>query len=79
MTLLKQELTHSILNCAYKVHSALRSGLYQSEYEECLHYELEEAGHNVVKQKSMLVANGSEMNHVLNSVLLRCATRRAFI
>jgi len=25
----------------------------ESAYEECLHYELEEVGHNVVKQKSM--------------------------
>jgi hypothetical protein len=41
MTLLYQELTGSILNCAYKVHSALGPGLLESVYEECLHYELD--------------------------------------
>ena len=53
MTLLFQELTGSILNCAYKVHSALGPGLLESAYEECLHYELHKAGHEVIKQKPM--------------------------
>jgi hypothetical protein len=44
MTLLHQELTSSILKCAYKVHSALGPGLLESAYEECLHYELYKAG-----------------------------------
>lgn len=35
MTLLHQELTSSIINCAYKVRSALGSGLLESAYEEC--------------------------------------------
>ena len=53
MTLLHEELTSSILHCAYKVHSALGPGLLESAYEECLQYELEEVGHNVSKQKPM--------------------------
>jgi GxxExxY protein len=53
MTLLFQELTGSILKCAYKVHSALGPGLLESAYEECLHYELHKAGHEVIKQKPM--------------------------
>jgi GxxExxY protein len=53
MTLLHQELTSSILNCAYKVHSALGPGLLESAYEECLHYELDKAGLFVLKQKPM--------------------------
>ncbi|TAL64255.1 MAG: GxxExxY protein [Bacteroidetes bacterium] len=53
MTLLHQELTSSILNCAYKVHSALGPGLLESAYEECLHYELDKAGLVVCKQKPM--------------------------
>jgi len=53
MTLLHQELTGSILNCAYKVHSALGPGLLESAYEECLHYELDRAGLFVIKQKPM--------------------------
>jgi GxxExxY protein len=53
MTLLHQELTSSILNCAYKVHSTLGPGLLESAYEECLHYELHKAGLEVIKQKPM--------------------------
>lgn len=53
MTLLHQELTSSILNCAYKVHSSLGPGLLESAYEECLHYELEKVGLVVIKQKPM--------------------------
>jgi GxxExxY protein len=53
MTLLHQELTSSILNCAYKVHTALGPGLLESAYEECLHYELDKAGLMVMKQKPM--------------------------
>jgi len=53
MTLLHQELTSSILSCAYKVHSASGPGLLESAYEECLHYELDRIGLVVVKQKPM--------------------------
>jgi GxxExxY protein len=53
MALLHQELTSSILNCAYKVHSALGPGLLESAYEECLHYELNKKGLSVIKQKPM--------------------------
>jgi GxxExxY protein len=53
MPLLHEELTGSILNCAYKVHSALGPGLLESAYEECLYYELDKNGLAVVKQKPM--------------------------
>lgn len=53
ITLLYQELTGSILNCAYKVHSALGPGLLESAYEECLHYEIDRIGLEVIKQKPM--------------------------
>ena len=53
MTLLYEELTGSILKCAYKVHGALGPGLLESAYEECLHYELDKIGLEVVKQKTM--------------------------
>jgi GxxExxY protein len=53
MNLLHQELTGSILNCAFKVHSALGPGLLESAYEECLHYELDKNGLSVIKQKPM--------------------------
>ena len=53
MTFLYQELTNSILKCAYKVHCALGPGLLESAYEECLHYEIEKTGLLVIKQKPM--------------------------
>ncbi len=53
MTLLHEELTGSILRCAYKVHSALGPGLLESAYEECLHYELDKIGILAIKQKPM--------------------------
>ena len=53
MTLLHQELTGSILKCAYKVHSVLGPGLLESAYEECLHYELDKIGLVAIKQKPM--------------------------
>jgi GxxExxY protein len=53
MTLLHEELTSSILKCAYKIHSALGPGLLESAYEECLFYELEKNGLVVNKQKPM--------------------------
>ena len=53
MTLLHQELTSSILNCAFKVHSALGPGLLESAYEECLFYELDKIGVSAIKQKPM--------------------------
>ena len=53
MEYLYQELTGSIIKCAYKVHTALGPGLLESAYEECLSYELEIAGLNIERQKPM--------------------------
>jgi GxxExxY protein len=53
MKLLYEELTGSILHCAYKVHSVLGPGLLESAYEECLHYEIDKIGLPVIKQKPM--------------------------
>ncbi|HOW38953.1 MAG TPA: GxxExxY protein [Bacteroidales bacterium] len=53
MGLLYEELTGSILKCAYRVHSLLGPGLLESAYEECLYYELDKSGLQVIKQKSM--------------------------
>lgn len=53
MKLLYEELTSSILHCAYKIHSALGPGLLESVYEECLHYELKRLHLSVIKQKPM--------------------------
>ncbi len=63
MTLLHEELTSSILRCAYKVHTSLGPGLLESAYEECLLFELERTGLYVVKQKPMpLIYEGIKMD-----------------
>ncbi len=46
------ELTHKIIGCAMKVHSALGPGLLESAYESCLFYELTSCGLVVEKQKA---------------------------
>lgn len=52
----RDEITHSILNAAYKVHSALGPGLLESAYEHCLAYELRAAGLYVEAQKPLPLA-----------------------
>jgi GxxExxY protein len=42
-----------VLDCAFKVHTALGSGLLESAYEECLYYEISKNGLKVDKQKSL--------------------------
>ncbi len=63
MGLLYEELTDSILKCAYKVHTTLGPGLLESAYEECLYFELDKAGLQVKKQKPMpLVYEGRKLD-----------------
>lgn len=47
------DLTQIILDCSYKVHTALGPGLLESAYEECLFYELNLVGIAVEKQKAL--------------------------
>jgi GxxExxY protein len=49
----REEIFKQILDCAFKVHSALGPGLLESAYEECLFYEIREVGLNVEKQKPL--------------------------
>jgi len=44
-------LTEKIIGCAINVHKALGPGLLESAYEECLCYELLQAGLEVERQK----------------------------
>ena len=43
----------TILDCSFKVHTALGPGLLESSYEECLYYELVKSGLKVKKQKAL--------------------------
>ncbi|MBC8320160.1 MAG: GxxExxY protein [Bacteroidetes bacterium] len=42
-----------VLDCSFKVHTALGPGLLESAYEECLYYELQQSGLEVKKQKAL--------------------------
>jgi len=43
----------TVLDCSFKVHTALGQGLLESAYEECLYYELMQSGLKVRKQKAL--------------------------
>jgi len=43
-------ITETIIGCAIKVHKELGPGLLESAYEECLAYELKQAGLNAERQ-----------------------------
>jgi GxxExxY protein len=53
MELLYKDLTGKIVDCAITVHKTLGPGLLESAYEECLLFELNSNGLNVVKQLPM--------------------------
>ena len=48
-------ITENIIGCAIEVHKALGPGLLESAYEECLIYELQNAGLSVEQQKPVPV------------------------
>jgi len=48
-----EEIFKQILDCSFRVHSALGPGLLESSYEECLFYELKQRGRSVDKQKPL--------------------------
>lgn len=54
----ENELSHKIIGCAMKVHTALGPGLLEKAYEECLFFELKQAGVEVSKQKSLPLLYG---------------------
>ncbi|MFW5983068.1 MAG: GxxExxY protein [bacterium] len=47
------DITHEILDSAYKVHSALGPGLLESSYQACLVYELKKKGLKVEVEKPL--------------------------
>ena len=47
----ENEISSIVLDCAYKVHTKLGSGLLEKVYRECLAYELIKCGLNVVQEK----------------------------
>ncbi len=58
------EITQSILNAAYEVHTVLGPGLLESIYEACLAHELRKRGHTVEKQVTLPVIYKGERMEV---------------
>jgi GxxExxY protein len=48
-----------VLDCSFKIHTALGPGLLESVYVECLNYELIQSGMNVEKQKALPLVYGN--------------------
>jgi len=49
----ENEISKIILDCTFKVHTALGRGLLESAYKECLAYELIKGGLKVEKEKPL--------------------------
>jgi GxxExxY protein len=49
----KEAIFKMILDCSFKVHSALGPGLLESAYTECLYFDLVQSGLKVEKQKAL--------------------------
>lgn len=49
------ELTYKVIGLAIEVHKELGPGLLESAYQECLFYELKNAGLKVEKEKALPV------------------------
>ncbi len=63
----ENELSHLVVGCAMRVHSALGPGLLESAYEACLQFELTKSGLKVEAQKPLPL--------VYESVQLECGYR----
>lgn len=61
------QITEKIIGCAIKVHKILGPGLLESAYEECLVYELGNAGLKTDRQKSVPV--------IYKEIILECGYR----
>ncbi|MBN2683875.1 MAG: GxxExxY protein [Pontiellaceae bacterium] len=61
------ELSNQVIGCALKVHKELGPGLLESAYEQCLCYELLQAGLKIERQKALPVEYGD--------VLIDCGYR----
>lgn len=48
-----EDVFRQVLNCSFKIHTALGPGLLESVYVECLNYELIKSGLVVEKQKPL--------------------------
>lgn len=52
----ENEISKMVFDAGLKIHRKLGCGLYENVYEECLYYELKNAGLLVDRQKSLSIA-----------------------
>jgi len=58
------QITHEILDSAFKIHSKLGPGLLESAYRSCLVYELRKKGFNVEEEKALpLIYEGVKLDY----------------
>lgn len=56
-------ISNDVIGAAIKVHKELGPGLLESAYQSCLHYELNQLGYNVQREKPMpVIYNGVEID-----------------
>lgn len=80
------DITHEILDCAYKVHSTLGPGLLENVYKTCLTHELKKKGLQVEIEKPLpLIYDDIKMEYgyrldilVENKVVVELKTVEAF-
>ncbi len=62
--MIENDLSNKIIGCAIDVHKQLGPGLLESAYQECLFYELKQAGLEVQKEKPMpIVYKDVKLDH----------------
>lgn len=54
--MIENDISKIVIGCAIEVHKKLGPGLLESAYQECLFYELKQAGLKVQKEKPMPIA-----------------------
>ena len=60
--MLLEEISHKILDAAYKVHSAIGPGLFEEVYKVCLRHELNKAGLKVLSEVGIpVIYDGIEL------------------
>ncbi|NJO91844.1 MAG: GxxExxY protein [Chloroflexia bacterium] len=82
----KNEITGEIIGCAIEVHKHLGPGLLESAYQECLEYELSNAGLYVAKEVPLpVVYKDVKLDHgyridllVENRIVVELKTVEAF-
>ena len=72
----ENEISRIILDCAYKVHTKLGSGLLEKVYRECLAYELAKCGLEVKQECPFPVIYEDIKNININDKLINKSERK---